>query len=177
MTEATELITIGRIERPFGVKGEVRVRSLSDVPGRFEGLSQVMLVSTSGRYLETAVRGVRKVQNAYLLGMDAFTTPEEAARFRGALLKIPKTDVPPLPPGEYYEFELLGLTVMDESGGVLGTIEDIVEIPSHHVFVIRGKDGEHLLPAIKDVVRSVDVDAGMVTVRWMAALKGAADAV
>ncbi len=177
MAEATELITIGRIERPFGVKGEVRVRSLSDVPGRFEGLSQVMLVSTSGQCLETAVRGVRKVENAYLLGLDAFSTPEEAVRFRGALLKIPKEDVPPLPPGEYYEFELMGLTVMDESGGVLGTIEDIVEIPSHHVFVIRGEDGEHLVPAIKDVVRSVDVDAGIVTVRWVAALKGAADAV
>ncbi len=177
MRDDPELIAIGRIERPFGVKGEVRVRSLSDVPGRFEGLHRVTLVPASGECLETAVKGVRRVQNAYLLSMDAFRTPEEAARFRGALIKIPKGDAPPLPAGHYYEFELMGLTVMDETGGVLGTIEDIVEIPSHHVFVIRGEEGEHLLPAIKDIVRSVDLAAGIMNVRWEGALTGAADAV
>ncbi len=177
MRDDIELITIGRIERPFGVRGEVRVRSLSDVPGRFDGLNQVTLVSASGQSLETTVTGVRRVQNAYLLGLEAFSTPEEAARFRGALVKIPQGETPPLPPGQYYEFELVGLTVVDETAGELGTIADIVEVPSHHIFVIQGKDGEHLLPATKDVVRSVDVDAGIMRVRWVTALKGAAGAV
>ena len=100
MTETAELVAIGKIEKPFGVKGEVRVRSLSDVPGRFEGLTQVTLVAPSGRALVAGVTRVRADGNSYVLGFDAFTTPEEAAVFRGWLIKIPRDLSPPLPAGQ-----------------------------------------------------------------------------
>ena len=82
-----------------------------------------------------------------------------------------------LPPGQYYEFQLIGLTVSNEAGLILGTLEEILETPGNHVFVIRGTSGEHLLPATKEVVRSVDLDAGSMTVRWAADMMETADAV
>ena len=166
LSDENELIAIGQIQRPFGVRGELRVHSLSDVPGRFEGLTRATLVATSGESKELAVRGVRRIGEAYAVSFEGIHTPEEAAQFRGRLVKIPRTLVPPLAPGEYYEFELLDLTVVDESGAVLGTLQEIMETPAHHVFVVRGESGEHLLPATKEVVRSVDREARLMTVRW-----------
>ena len=173
----SELITIGKIEKPFGVKGEVRVQSLSDVPGRFEGLTRVTLVTVSGQCVDVTVRSVRKIKDGYLLSFEGVNTPEEAVQFRGSVIKSPKELAPALPPGQYYEFQLIGLIVSNEAGLVLGTLEEILETPGNHVFVIRGTSGEHLLPAIKEVVRSVDLDAGSMTVRWAADMRETADAV
>lgn len=159
-------MTIGVIERPFGVRGELRVRSLSDVPGRFEGLTCVMLEAPSGVVQEATVRSVRAMHGAYVLGMDVCSTPEDAARFRGWLVKIPKGSAPPLPSGQYYEYELIGLSVRDEAGRLLGTVSEVLEAPANHVFVVRGGQGEVLIPATKDAVASVDVPNKTMTVRW-----------
>lgn len=165
MTDEAELIAIGLIEKPFGVKGEVRVRSLSDVPGRLEGLTDVTLVAASGRALLTAVTHVRKQGGSYVLGFDAFSSPEEAAAFRGALVKIPRGEAPPLPAGQYYEFELVGMTVVEETGRLLGTLEEVLEAGSSHVFVVRRAGRETLIPALRQVVASVDLQSRTMTVR------------
>lgn len=165
MAVAAELIAIGMIEKPFGVKGEVRVRSLSDVPGRLEGLKDVTLVAASGRALVTAVTRVRKQGGSYVLGFDAFSTPEEAAEFRGAFLKIPRGESPPLPAGQYFEYELVGMTVVEESGRPLGTLEEVLETGSSHVFVVRGAGRETLIPALRQMVASVDLQSRTMTVR------------
>jgi 16S rRNA processing protein RimM len=162
---AGELVTIGMIEKPFGVRGEVRVRSLSDVPGRFEGLTTVTLEAPSGKTVTATVRSVRAAHSAYVLGLDACSTPEEAAVFRGWSVRIPQGSAPPLPQGQYYEYELIGLSVRDEAGHALGTLEEILETPGNHVFVVRGKDGEVLIPATKGAVVAVDLSRGTMTVR------------
>ena len=165
MADAAELIAIGMIEKPFGVKGEVRVRSLSDVPGRFEGLKDVTLVAPSGRALVTVVNRVRGHGGSYVLGFDAFSSPEEAAAFRGALVKISRGAAPPLPAGQYYEYELVGMTVVAETGRVLGTLEEVLETGSNHVFVVRRDGREILIPGLKQMVASVDLESRTMTVR------------
>jgi 16S rRNA processing protein RimM len=164
---ADGLVVIGAIEKPFGVKGEMRVRSLSDVPGRFEGLTRVTLESPSGKTVETAVEHVRAVPGGYLVKMAVCATPEAAGAFRGWTLNVPKGSAPPLPQGQYYEYELIGLSVRDEAGRTLGTLEDILKTPGTHVFVVRGADGETLIPATKSVVAAVDVTRGTMTIRQM----------
>lgn len=170
MPDTAELIAIGRIEKPFGVKGEVRVRSLSDVPGRFEGLKQATLVAPSGQVVVSAVNRVRGDRGSYVLGFDAFSTPEEAAAFRGGFIKIPRDQAPPLPAGQFYEFQLIGLTVADETGRPLGTLEEILDTGSNHVFVVRREGRESLIPATREVVASVDMEGRTMTVRLIEGL-------
>jgi 16S rRNA processing protein RimM len=167
MAEPVELVAIGMIEKPFGVRGEMRVRSLSDVPGRFEGLTRVMLEAPSGAVKETAVRSVRVMNGSYVLGMDICSTPEEAGLFRGWMVKIPQGSAPALPQGQYYEYELIGCSVRDEAGRSMGTLEEILKTPGHHVFVVRGEQGEALIPASRETVISVDVPGRTMTVRRM----------
>lgn len=166
MADSVELVAIGVIEKSFGVRGELRVRSLSDVPGRFEGLTRVTLEAPSGTVKDATIRSVRAMNGSYVLGMDVCSTPEDAAMFRGWTLKIPQGSAPPLPQGQYYEYELIGLAVQDETGRSVGTVEDILKTPGHHIFVVRGEHGEVLIPAAKAAVAAVDVPNKTMTVRW-----------
>lgn len=171
MDQASELVVIGRIVKPFGIKGDVRVRSLSDVPGRLTELKSATLVAPSGREVTTTVSRVREEDGGfYVMGFAAFSTPEDAAAFRGGLIKIPRDQSPPLPEGQYYEGDLLGLTVVEENGTPLGIVEDILQTGSNHVFVVRGGGREILIPGTKEVVASVDLGRRVMAVRRMEGL-------
>ena len=161
----SDLVAIGQIVKSFGVKGDVRVKSLSDVPGRFEGLREVTIEMPSGKTIETVVNRVRKDLDSYVVGLEALSTPEEAASFRGSLLKIPEDQVPALPDGQYYEFQLIGMAVTDEQEQALGTLEDIMETGSHPVFVVRGSGREWLVPGRQAVIVSMDVAQRTMMVR------------
>jgi 16S rRNA processing protein RimM len=170
-------VAIGQIVKPHGVRGDVRVRSLSDVPGRFEALARVTLVPASGEPVATAVRHVRPHgDGCYIVGFDAFATPEDVGRFRGALITIPRDAAVPHRPGSFYHYELLGLSVVTEDGRRVGRIEDILDTPGNAVFVVRDEGREVLVPAAQSVVVSIDVDRGLMTVRNLPGLLGDADA-
>lgn len=160
-----DLVAIGRIVKTFGVRGEVKVLSLTDVPGRFESLTRVLLEAPSGRTLPAAVTSRRVDRDGFVLGFDALSSPEAAAAFRGGFVKIPRPQPPSLPEGQFFEYDLVGMTVGDEGGTVLGTIEDIMSTPANHVFVVRKDGREWLIPATRSAVASVDVAGRTMTVR------------
>ena len=98
----------------------------------------------------------------------------------GAILQIPQQPLAPLSDDRYYECDLLGMEVRTEEGLVVGALTDILSTTSNAIFVVRGAEGsEHLIPATKEIVRTIDVPHRMMTVRQMAGLldEGAADAV
>ncbi len=161
---AGHMVVVGKLVKPFGVRGQVRVLSLTDVPNRFENLKEVTLESPTGTTLVTTVTNVRTDGRSYLVRFAAFSTPEAARDYNGAWLKIPQEHVPPAPEGHHYQFELIGLTVQDVSGTVLGTLEEVVEVSHRHLFVIRGDGKEYLLPALRKWIVCVDVGAGVMTV-------------
>lgn len=151
------MVTIGKILKPFGVRGQVRVESLSDVPDRFEGLDSVTLICTNGDHVVTNVQSVRQVGEGYILGFSAFSTPETASGFRGALIQIPEQPDLPREPDTFYQFELMGLHVEDQQGQPVGTVEDILDFPHQQVFVIKHDGREWLLPARKEMIDSIDI--------------------
>ena len=164
MGKLTNAVTIGRVLKPFGVKGEVQVESLTDVPGRFENLPTVTLVDRTGKTFNTAVTQARASGTKYLLKFSAFSSPEEAAAFRGALVQVPEDSVPPSPENQYYQFELIGLSVQDLNGKNLGALEEIMNLPQHPVFVVRQDEEEYLIPATHHIVTHVDLKAKLMTV-------------
>jgi 16S rRNA processing protein RimM len=163
--DQAELVTIGRIERAFGVRGEARVRSLSDVPGRFEALREVTIVASSGKSLVTRVTHVRSGGPTLIMGFEAFTAPEQIAEFRGGLLQVPRGDSPALPTGQYYQCDLIGMVVRDEGGTVLGQLEEVLTLSDNQAFLVRQDGKELLIPAAKQLVLSVDVAKRVMKVR------------
>ena len=150
-------VTIGKILQPFGVRGEVRVASLTDVPGRFEGLENAVLVRTTGEIVQTKVRSVRPSGEDYLVGFSAFSSPEEASHFRGAFLQIPEEKNLPRHQDTFYQFELIGLQVEDQEGRSLGTVTDILEYPQQQIMVISQNGDQLLLPARKQLIDFIDI--------------------
>ena len=164
-TAHTDLVTIGKIERPFGVRGEFKVRSLSDVPGRLDQLKQVQVLRPTGQMVDRTVTGVRRAGSTYIMGLVGVTTPEEAATLRGGLLQVPRAPAAVLAADVYFECDLIGLAVETEQGDEVGVLEAILEIPDNRIFVVRKGTKEILIPAAKSFVASVDLKRRRMVVR------------
>jgi 16S rRNA processing protein RimM len=171
-TAQVDLVTIGKIERHFGVRGEFKVRSLSDVPGRLDGLKQVQVLAPSGQTIEKTVTHVRRAGSTYIMGLAGVTTPEEAVMLRGGLIQVPRISASSLAADVYFECDLVGMTVEDERGVEVGLLEAILEIPDNRLFVVRKGTEEVLIPAAKSFVTSVDLVRRRMVVRGIEDLVG-----
>lgn len=156
-TAHTDLVTIGKIERPFGVRGEFKVRSLSDVPGRLDQLKQVQVLQPTGQMVDRTVTRVRRAGSIYIMALEGVTTPQDAGMLRGGLIQVPRIPAARLSADVYFEYDLIGMTVENERGEEVGVLETILEIPDNHLFVVRKGTEEVLIPAAKSFVNSVDL--------------------
>lgn len=160
----TSRMLVGQIVAPHGVRGDVRVVPLTDQPERFHSLAALFLQDGSLLSLEKA--GVHKGQA--LLKFRGYDSREAADRLRGQQLYIDRKDALPLPAGHYYTADILGLRVVNEQTGEdLGEVVQILETGSNDVYVVRqaGRRQDVLVPALKSVVREIDLDAGLMRVR------------
>jgi 16S rRNA processing protein RimM len=159
------LITIGKVLKPHGVNGEVKIEPLTDHVGRFRELQRVFLTSPAGKQQERAVRSVRYLGKVPLLLLAGYDAPEAAQELNGWLVQIPEEEALPLPDGQYYWFELIGMDVLSEAGDRLGKIVDIFPTGSNDVYVMQAGGKEVYLPATKEVIRQVDRKAKRMVVR------------
>ena len=162
MTAGTPWIAVGRLTRAHGVKGEVALIPLSDVSSRFAPGSRVFVDSSPGRPL--TVRASRPHRDRLLVTFEEVRDRTAAEALAGEYVFVPASSLPTLPEGEYWPHELMGCDVVTEDGGALGRIEEILRGPGNDVWVVRGHQGERLLPAVKEVVRSVDIASTRVVV-------------
>ncbi|MHB1357131.1 MAG: ribosome maturation factor RimM [Anaerolineae bacterium] len=155
-------LEIGRIRASHGVRGGMRVQILCDDPYRFLKLKQVFVGQdrTPFRVLEA-----RLFDKQALLRLEGISTPEEVAPWREAFVFVSAADVMPLEPGEYYHHQILGLAVITDLGEELGKITDIIPTGSNDVYVVTKEQQEVLLPALKDVILTIDLNRQIMTVR------------
>ncbi len=108
------------------------------------------------------VAGLRShVGQFALLRLAEVTDREAALALRGRDLEVPASDTLPLPKGQYYWRDVIGLTVIDTTtGNTIGTVKDILETGANDVYVIQGENKELLVPAIKDIVKAIEPEAG-----------------
>ena len=164
------LITIGRVLRPHGVHGEIKIEPLTDHAGRFRGLQRVFLSSPAGNTKECTVRSARYLGDTPLLLLDGYDGPEAARELNGWLVQLPEEEALPLPEGRYYWFELIGMEVLSEEGERLGKIVDLFPTGSNDVYVMQAGGREIYLPATKEVIRQVDRKAKRMVIRVLEGL-------
>ena len=152
----TEWATIGRVVAPFGIRGELKVRLLTDIPDRFEQLETIYLGPNHRQYLIERVRPYKgEMILLKLAGLDDANAVEP---LRQQEILIPISQLAKLPTGSYYQHDILGLSVLTLDNRELGPIVDIIETGSNDVYSIRGSDGKQILiPAIKDVIKRIDL--------------------
>ncbi|MDT8901258.1 ribosome maturation factor RimM [Anaeroselena agilis] len=161
MTDA-KLITIGKAVAPHGVRGDVRVIPLTDFPDRFLTMKEVRL--EDGRVL--AVESAKFHKQFVILKFRGLDDRDAVDNLRGKLLVVNREELVKLPEGHYYIFDIVGLKVYDETGACLGTVTDVISTGSNDVYIAEQEGKKPLLiPALKDVVREIDVPGGRMTVR------------
>ena len=154
-----ERIRIGYIRRAVGLRGEVEVEPLTHDPARIRSGLSVHAGSTV-RQVE-AVRGRAPTLVVKLGGVDDRT---KAEGLRGNYLEVKTSEAEPLPDGSYYHWQLVGLDVVDVDGRSLGRLADVLEYPANDVYVVGNGGAEILVPALAEVVRKIDIDAGRMVV-------------
>ncbi|TET49254.1 MAG: 16S rRNA processing protein RimM [Anaerolineales bacterium] len=160
-------LIVGRVLRPHGVKGELRVQILTAYPERLAQHSLFYLRRAGARdpIEGRKVERQRRNKQALLLKLEGCDDRNAAEAMRGMLVQIPIEDAVPLDDGEHYLYQLVGLSVETEAGENLGEVVDVIETGANDVYVVRGPDGELLIPAVEDVVRELDVESGRLVVR------------
>ena len=161
-----DLVVIGEVLRPHGVRGALRVAPQTDRPERFDGLRECVLWDPAGD--ARAVRRVREVRrqgDVVLLSLEGCDSPETARALTGRLVALPRSQALPPPAGHVYPWQLAGCRVETEDGRVVGELSGVQASPAHDLWVVRGQGREHLIPAVPEIVREVDVSARRVVIR------------
>lgn len=157
------MVRVGQVVGAFGIKGAVKVRSLTDFPDRFASGAEVYLEGYGHR-----VEWSREQPTGLIVKFAGVDTRTAAEQRRGSYLEIPESEVRTLPAGRWYHHQLVGLAVGTERGVDLGTLTDVVSRPANDVWVVQREGDEHLIPATRDAVLDVDLVAGRVTVAdWL----------
>lgn len=163
-----ETVAVGRVLRPHGVRGEVVVEVLSDVPGRFQKGSRLIGIRVGElprSRLPLVVAASRPLKSDALVRFEGYEDRDRAEELRGLDLEVPRAEVPKAPRGTYYQFELLGCLCRNR-GEELGRVVEVVEDGGGVMLIVEGLvEGERRrvpVPFVKAFLRKVDVGAGRI---------------
>jgi 16S rRNA processing protein RimM len=152
-----KLIVIGRVSRPHGVKGEIVIEYFNrDDLTDFSRYHMIFIQGDEGTPQPYRLMHGRPHKGSILARLEGIQTKDEAEQLRGRSVLVDPAALPPLPEDEYYEYEIMGMRVVTEQGTVVGEVTDIFPTGSNDVYVVREGENEFLIPALKDVIISID---------------------
>ena len=161
-------LSVGFLRRPHGVHGEIIMDLHTDFPERLRKGRRLFL---GEEHKAVTLEAMRPHANGVLMKFKAIDTPEQAGQFRNQWVYAAVKDLPPLPKGQHYQHELIGMSVVDENGNPLGVLEEIVETGANDVYVVRDDLGKDLLlPNIPSVVLDLDFARRIIKVHLLEGL-------
>jgi 16S rRNA processing protein RimM len=152
-----ELITIARIARPHGVRGEVIADLLTDFPDRFAGLEMVKAVRPDGGACTLKIERARLHHTRIILKFAGYETVERADELRKTRLMIERAQLISLPEDSYYNFDLVDCAVVTTGGQSVGIVADVQNYGSAPLLNVRGPQREHLIPLVPDICTEIDL--------------------
>ena len=151
-------LTVAAVAGAFGVRGEVRLKSFTAEPEAVGGYGP--LTAEDGRTFDLALG--RPVKGGFAARLSGVTTKEAADALRGVRLSVPRDRLPALPDDEFYHADLLGLTVVDTGGAVLGTVKAVLDHGAGDLLELHTGTGTALLPFTARAVPTVDLASGRI---------------
>ena len=161
-------LLVGKLHRPHGVRGEMILSVMTDFPERLKPETVVYL---GPGHDPVTIKSIRHHNRGGLIALEGYTSREEVNHLRNLELFVRADDRPPLPEGEYYLHQIIGLQVISDEGQILGAVADWLETGANGVFIVQDDDGkEILLPDIDEVIVKIDLDAGQMVVHLLEGL-------
>jgi 16S rRNA processing protein RimM len=160
------LIVIGRVSRPHGVKGEVRIEFFNrEDPHFFFRYQKIFIQEDKGIPRLYRPVTIRPHKHGILAQLEGIQNKEEAERLRGKPVLVDPAELPTLDEDEYYWHEIVGMRVVTTRGGDVGTVTEIIHTGSNDVYVVSKGRKEFLIPAIKGVIIAIEKDARTMVIR------------
>ena len=160
-----KFITVGTILGPWGAEGKLKVRAETDIPERFAPHSILYI-----NHQPITIESTDWHNERLVIKLNSVNSVQDALKLRGQSLEILSSQVNPLPEGQYYHFQIIGLEVRTTGGEVLGNIIEILTGQSNDNYLVSGNRGEILIPAIEDIVKSIDITAGCMVIEAITGL-------
>lgn len=165
-----EYFEIGQIVNTSGLKGILKIKPFTDDIKKFSNLKTIYIKTKSG-LTEFKIEQVRYVKNMVMLKVAGIDTVEEAEKYRNLYIKILRDQEEELEEGSYYVVDILGCKVNTDANQELGKIVDVFQTGSNDVYVVKDEQGKQiLLPAIKQVIKNVDIKNKIITVHLLEGL-------
>ena len=156
--EKNAFIEAGRIVNTHGVQGEVKIEVWLDSPKFFKSFKR--LYTAGGQELK--VLSARTHKDFVIAKLEGVEDVNAAMALKNKVLSIRRSDAA-LPHGAFFLQDILGAKVVDEDGHEIGVLQDVMETPASNIYVVRGET-EHLIPAVPELIKKTDAEAGIITV-------------
>ena len=160
-------IAVGQVMGAFGNRGDLRVKPLGRFPNRFRDLRRVYVGEDRA---PADILHRKTIDPGVVLRLSTVNSRDAARDLYQQFLYVPETEAVKLPEGEYFVHQIVGLTVITTEGRTLGPIREVIETGSNDVYLVRHEGKEVLIPATKEVIRRVDLDAGTMEVALLPGL-------
>ncbi len=171
MKELDNWIEAGAVTRPHGIKGEVTVDIKADLLELVVEEMEIRTTTPRGEERVLVVEQAREHKGRLIVRFAGFDSRDAAESLRGYALWLSREQVGELGDDRWLVQDILGIDVYTEEGEHLGQLAEVMHQPANDVYVVRGADGEILLPATEEVVRQVDVVAAKMVVHLIEGLR------
>ena len=158
------LVTIGRVIKARGLRGEIKVESLSNVSDRFKFLHEVTLELKNGKNINFNIEYSRISGVNIIFKLNGIDNRDAAEKLRGAYINVKLDNVAPLEDNSYYNFDLVGMGVFDSDNNKIGSVTRIEQYPANDVIVVEKETEEVMIPAIKEFIVDVDLKSKKLTI-------------
>lgn len=162
-----DMLQVGVITQTHGVRGEVKVFPTTDDVNRFKKLKQVIL-DTGKETMPLEIQSVKFFKQFVILKFKGIDNINDIEKYKRCSLYVTREHAVPLEEDEYFIADMIGMEVCTEDGSIFGTLRDVIETGANDVYVIENAEhGEVLVPAIKECIRSVDIEKGQMMIHLM----------
>ena len=160
---------VGFVQKPHGIKGEVKIHVVSEDPRRLEDFEEVRI---KGRRCDGTykISSVKYFKNTAIVKFEGIDDMDSAALLAGADILIDREDALPLGENEYYTGDLIGMDVYLEDGTRFGVVKSVMETGANDVYEVDVDGAEVLLPAIKECIKEINLQENKMTVHLMKGL-------
>jgi len=157
-------ISIGKIGRARGVKGEFYVKPMTDFPSRFRDLKEIFITDEDGTRVKYTIKEVHISKDKPVLCLNEINSRSEVELIKNHYIEITEKELITLPEDHYFIFQLIGLKVVSESGEHFGTIREVIENPGNDYFIVGYKNKVYNIPCVKEFIKSVKFDTKEIVV-------------
>ena len=162
-----DMLQVGVITQTHGVRGEVKVFPTTDDVNRFKKLKQV-IIDTGKETMPLEIQSVKFFKQFVILKFKGIDNINDIEKYKRCSLYVTREHAVALEEDEYFIADMIGMEVCTEDGNIFGTLKDVIETGANDVYVIENAEhGEVLVPAIKECIRSVDIEKGQMMIHLM----------